>query len=124
MVQEFISQYGFQMIYTALMAFFGFIGIAVKNIIQKHTDDKTKKEVARTTVLATEQVYKDLTGTERFEIAVENASEVLTQKGIACTELELKLLIEAAVKEMNSNIAKVETAVAPKSKSKSKTEAK
>lgn len=122
MVKEFLTQYGFEMIYAALMFVFGFIGIAIKNIIQKYTDDKTKKEVARTTVLATEQVYKDLTGDERFDIAVENVSEVLTQKGIACTELELKLLIEAAVKEMNSNIAKAETKTA--SKAKTKAEAK
>lgn len=108
MVKEFLAQYGFEMIYAALMFFFGFIGIAIKTSINKYTDDKTKKEVAKTVVLAVEQMYADLTGDERYEKALESASEMLEQKGIVATELEIKMLIESAVKEMNSNIEKAE----------------
>ena len=128
MVKEFINLYGYDMLHTFVLAFFGFIGIAIKNVFKKYLDDKTKKEVAMTVVEAMEQMYSDLTGTERYEKAMESMSEMLAQKGIAVTELEIKMLIEAAVKEMNTNIKKTEAAtasiVAPKSKSKSKTEAK
>ena len=121
MVKEFLTQYGFEMIYAGLMFFFGFIGIAIKNTFQKYTDDKTKKDVALTVVKAMEQMYADWTGSERFDEAVRNISEMLEQKDIAATELEIKLLIEAAVKEMNMNAAKAEKKA---SKSKTKAEAK
>ena len=96
------------MLHTFVLALFGFIGIAIKNVFKKHLDDKTKREVAMTVVKAMEQMYADLTGTERYEKAMESMSEMLEQKGIAITELEIKMLIEAAVKEMNTNIKKTE----------------
>lgn len=106
MVNEFISQYGFELIATLFTAIAGAIGLAIKNLFNKHLDEKTKKEVAKTVVTGVEQIYKDLTGDERFEKAMETMSEMLTQKGIACTELEMKMLIESAVNEMNTNIKK------------------
>lgn len=106
MVNEFISQYGFELIFTAITAFFGFLGMLFKNMCNKHLDEKTKKEVAKTVVTGVEQMYQELTGTERYEKAMETMSEMLTQKGIACTELEMKMLIESAVNEMNTNIKK------------------
>ena len=108
MVKEFIALYGYDMLHTFVLALFGFIGIAIKNVFKKHLDDKTKREVAMTVVKAMEQMYADLTGTERYEKAMESMSEMLEQKGIAITELEIKMLIEAAVKEMNTNIKKTE----------------
>ena len=100
MFKEFISLYGMDLIHTALLALFGFLGIVFKNIFKKFADDKTKRDIAKTVVEAVEQMYKDLTGSERYEKAMESMSEMLTQKGIAATELEIKLLLEAAVKEM------------------------
>ena len=38
---------------------------------------------------------------EKYEKALEAASEMLSEKGISVTELELKMLIEAAVGEFN-----------------------
>ena len=108
MVQEFLTQYGFELIATIATTFFGFLGIVLKNIFKKYLDEKTKKEVAKTVVTAVEQMYAELTGDERYEKAMESMSEMLEQKGIAATELEIKMLIESAVKEMNSNIIKAE----------------
>lgn len=108
MVKEFIAQYGFEMIHAALMFIFGFIGIGIKTVIKNWFDDKTKRDIAMTVVEAMEQMYKDWTGSERFDEAVVNMSEMLEQKGIAATELEIKLLIESAVKEMNTHIKKTE----------------
>ena len=108
MVKEFIALYGYELVHTFVIALFGFIGIAIKNRFKKHLDDKTKKEVAMTVVEAMEQMYSDLTGTERYEKAMESMSEMLELKGIAVTELEIKMLIEAAVKEMNTHIKKTE----------------
>lgn len=106
MVKEFLSQYGMELVSTVVVAIMGFIGICIKNVIKKISDDKTKEQICKTVVKAVEQMYADLTGEERYEKAVESISEMLEEKGIAATELEVKMLIESAVKEMNINLGK------------------
>lgn len=106
MVKEFLTQYGMEIISTAVMAIFGFVGICLKNVIKKFSDERTKEQVCKTVVKAVEQMYSDLTGDERYEKAVESVSEMLEEKGIGATELEVKMLIESAVKEMNINLGK------------------
>ena len=106
MVKEFLSQYGMELVSTVVVAIMGFIGICIKNMIKKLSDDKTKEQVCKTVVKAVDQMYSDLTGDERYEKAVESISEMLEEKGIAVTELEVKMLIESAVKEMNINLGK------------------
>ena len=100
MVKEFLAQYGMEMISTIVVAIMGFIGICIKNMIKKISDDKTKEQVCKTVVKAVEQIYSDLTGTEKYEKAVENITDMLTEKGISATELEVQMLIESCVKEM------------------------
>ena len=106
MIKEFLTQYGMEIISTAVMAIFGFVGICLKNVIKKFSDERTKEQVCKTVVKAVEQMYSDLTGDERYEKAVESVSEMLEEKGIGATELEVKMLIESAVKEMNINLGK------------------
>ena len=104
MVKEFLAQYGMEIISTIVVAIMGFIGICIKNIIKKFSDDKTKQQVCKTVVKAVEQMYSDLTGTEKYEKAVENITDMLTEKGISATELEVQMLIESCVKEMKENL--------------------
>ena len=106
MIREFLTQYGMELVSTVVVAIMGFIGICIKNIIKKISDDRTKEQVCKTVVKAVEQMYSDLTGDERYEKAVESVSEMLEEKGIGATELEVKMLIESAVKEMNINLGK------------------
>ena len=56
-------------------------------------------------------MYKDLHGDEKLARALVVAASMLSQKGIKTTEEELKVLLEAAVKEMNDKFKK-ETAAA------------
>ena len=104
MVKEFLAQYGMEMISTIVVAIMGFIGICIKNVIKKISDDKIKEQVCKTVVKAVEQMYSDLTGTEKYEKAVENITDMLTEKGISATELEVQMLIESCVKEMKENL--------------------
>ena len=104
MVKEFLAQYGMEIISTIVVAIMGFIGICIKNVIKKISDDKTKQHVCKTVVKAVEQMYSDLTGTEKYEKAVENITDMLTEKGISATELEVQMLIESCVKEMKENL--------------------
>lgn len=102
---EFVSVYGTTILYSVLTAIAGYLGIVVKNLYQKYVNDKTKKDVVKTCVSAVEQLYKDLHGEEKYGKAVEAAADMLAEKGITITELEIRMLIEAAVSEFNNAFA-------------------
>ena len=101
MFVEFINQYGMQILYTVITAIAGYIGIAIKNLYTKYINDKTKEKVAKSAVRFVEQVYKDLHGEEKLNEALKAASEMLAEKGITVTDLEIRVLVEAAVGEFN-----------------------
>lgn len=113
MFAEFINTYGLQILYAIITAIAGYIGIVVKNLVTKYINDKTKQSVAKSAVQFVEQVYKDMHGEDKLKAALAAASEMLAEKGITVTDLEMRVLIEAAVAEFNEafkNTAKGETA--------------
>lgn len=103
--QEFLNTYGSTILYTLITTFgtaiLSFIGLKIKAIYEKISTDKIKKSVAKTCVEAIEQIYKDLHGEEKYEKCVEAVTAMLNQKGITVTDLEIKMLIESAVKQLN-----------------------
>lgn len=101
MFAEFINQYGMQILYAIITAVAGYVGIVIKNLCTKYINDKTKAAVAKTAVRFVEQVCKNLHGEEKLNEALLAASEMLAEKGITVSELELRVLIEAAVAEFN-----------------------
>lgn len=101
MFNQFISEYGTTILYTILTAIAGYVGIWVKSLYTKYVNDKTKQDVVKTCVSAVEQLYKDLRGEDKYNKVVESVSEMLSEKGITITELELKMLVEATVGEFN-----------------------
>lgn len=113
MFVEFINAYGMEIVYLLFTAVAGAIGIWFKNLYTKYANDKTKKDVVRTVVLGIEQIYKDLHGPEKLSQALHSASEMLAEKGINASELELRMLIEATVAEFNDafNSGKADPAV-------------
>lgn len=98
---QFINEYGTTILYTVLTALFGYFGIVAKKYFDKWFNTKEKKEIAKEVVNFTEQVYKTLHGEEKLNKAMEAMSEMLAEKGITITELEMKVLLEAAVAEFN-----------------------
>lgn len=101
MLNQFISEYGTTILYTILTAIAGYVGIWIKSLYAKYVNDKTKQDVAKTVVKAVEQMYKELHGEEKLQKALEAASEMLTNKGITISDIELRMLIEASVSEFN-----------------------
>lgn len=106
MLLEFINEYGMQLIYAVITAIAGYVGIALKHLVKKYLDDKTKLAVAKTAVKYVEQVFKDLHGEEKLQQALAAASDMLAEKSITVTDLELRVLIEAAVAEFNEAFKK------------------
>lgn len=99
--EQFMTQYGMELIGTALVAIAGAFGLIVKNLATKYLNDKTKQAVAKIVVRGVEQVYKDLHGEEKLNQALEMFADLLTEKGIQCSELEMRILLESAVAEFN-----------------------
>ena len=91
---------------TVLTGIFTYVGVVIKAQYTKYINDKTKKSVVDTVVKAVEQIYKDLHGEEKLNKAVEGASEMLAEKGITVSELELRYLIESSVNAFNEGFKK------------------
>lgn len=115
MFAEFINEYGIQIMYAAITAIAGYVGIVLKNLCTKYINDKTKRAVAKSAVQFVEQVYKDIHGEAKLNEALKCASEMLAEKGIAITSLELRVLVEAAVAEFNDAFKKEEISKNPES---------
>lgn len=105
---QFLNEYGTTILYTILTALFGYLGIVAKKYFDKWFETKEKKAIAEEVVKFTEQVYKALHGDEKLEMAMNAMSEMLAEKGIHITELEMRVLIEAAVAEFNKAFEKVD----------------
>ncbi len=103
---EIFSTYVLPVVVAIATALAGFIGTQLKGIYNKYVNDKTKEAVVRTCVKAAEQLYHDLSGQEKLKKAQEGAVEMLNEKGIPISELELNLLIESVVSEFNYGFAK------------------
>lgn len=108
---QFVNEYGTTILYTVLTALFGYFGIIAKNYFDKWFETKEKKEIAKEVVKFTEQVYKKLHGAEKLSKAMEAMSQMLAEKGIHITELEMQVLLEAAVAEFNKAFEKENTTV-------------
>ena len=96
-MNEFISTYGLPIIGSIITAVLGWVGIQIKALYERYVNTKEKQAVCRTVVAAVDQIYKDLGGEEKLNKAIEAASDMLNARGIACTELELRMLLESAV---------------------------
>lgn len=100
-ILEFLKQYGFEIVFTIFSAVLAFIGTRIRSIYEDHVKSKEKRQVVKDCVLMVEQVYTDIHGKEKFEKAKESIISILNDKGIPITDLEMDVLIEAAVQELN-----------------------
>ena len=96
-MKEFISVYGLPIIGSVVTAILGWVGVQIKALYQRYADTKEKQAVCKTVVAAVNQIYRDLGGEEKLAKAIEAASDMLNARGISCTELELRMMLEAAV---------------------------
>ena len=101
---ELLGSYVLPVLAAALTALAGFVGTQLKNLYRRWVDDKTKEAVVRTCVKAMEQLYRDVGGPEKLERAREGIRQMLEEKGIPITQLEMDMLIESVVSEFNQGL--------------------
>lgn len=104
--EEIFGTYVLPAIVSLVAAAAAFVGAQLKRLYEKYINDKTKQSVVRTCVKAAEQLYHDLSGPEKLQKAQEGVVQMLNEKGIPISELEMNLLIESVVSEFNYGFAK------------------
>lgn len=109
MFKQFVSEYGFQILFALLTAIAGFIGTQIKRIYETKVNDERKKKIVEQGVKAVEQMYKNLDGDEKFHKATDYICERLNQEGIYWTDLEIEMLVESCVAEFNKPWIKIHT---------------
>jgi hypothetical protein len=103
---EIVNTYGMEILGAILTALAGVVGLAIKKLATRYVNTEIKKSVARTVVQGVEQIYRTLGGPEKLAKAMETAAAMLQENGIYTTDLELRMLIEAAVGEFNEVFSK------------------
>ena len=86
---------------TFLTGVFTYIGNRLKKAYEEKVNNETAKAVVEDAVRFVEQVYTDLKGKEKLQMATEQVAEVLASKGIKITVAEINMLIESAVYGLN-----------------------
>lgn len=111
-VINFLNEYG---ILSAIITALGTaLGLLAKWLYNKTIGDKmkdeTKEKVASLVVKYTEQVWKDLHGEDKLQKALEAFHDMLSEKGITISDLEMRVLLESALAEFNNAFKKSEEA--------------
>lgn len=110
-VINFLNEYG--ILSAIITACASALGVLAKKLWDKTVGDKvkedTKKDVAKLVVKYVEQVYKDIHGEEKLDKALEAFSEMLGQKGIAISDLEMRVYLESALAGFNNAFTKTAT---------------
>ena len=106
MFEEFISAYGTTIIYGILSAAVTAIGAWIGRIYKEKVNDETKRKVVKTCCKAVKQLFYDLDGVEKYNKAVEAIEEMLAEKNISITDLEIKMLIEEVCSDFSEAVKK------------------
>lgn len=85
------------LVLSAAGIIFTALGTYLAMQVKKFLDTREKRALAEVSVKYVEQVGKLLGSEEKFDLALKTLSEQLQNTGINFTEVELKVLIEAAV---------------------------
>lgn len=72
----------------------------LKKVYQEKNFDETKRKVIKTVVNAIEQIYKDVSGDKKLQKAKEYIINILNQKNIQISELEMDMMIEEICNSM------------------------
>ena len=96
-LSEFMNQYGITLMHSIAIGIISYVSFAIKKIYKKFIDDKTKKEVISMVCKAINQLYPSESGTNKLNLAISNAKEILLEKGIKISDLELRMMIEYSV---------------------------
>lgn len=94
---EFTKEYGIEIIHSIVMGVFSYIALDIKKEYKKHMQDRTKKEVVDKVCHYVNEVYPNSTVEDKLNIANTSTKEILSEKGIKISDLELKVLLHNSI---------------------------
>ena len=89
---------------TFLTAVFTYLGNRIKTSYEQKANQQVTEQVIKSVVNYVEQVYVNIKGPEKLQKALEQASLILSEKGIKITDAEIYMLIESAVYGLNAGL--------------------
>lgn len=95
---EFINQYGLSIIHSVMVAILSYVSLAIKKIYGKYNDERIKKDVVKMVCQAVDQMYPSMNGDDKLNEAINNTKQILCEKGINISDLELRMYIESTVR--------------------------
>lgn len=104
-----IRNYVLQALIAALCLAMAWLGAEMRGLAKKWLDTEEKQKAAKTSVLYVQQLYKDLAGPEKMNLALETARELLEAKGIQFSRGEMVVMMEAAIAEFKEAFFQPET---------------
>ena len=101
MFEAFVNNYLMEILAAILTAVAAWLGAEFKKLYKEHVNTKVKKELADTVVQFVEQVYHNLHGEEKLNAGLAAFSDLLAEKGITVSDIEMRILLEASVAKFN-----------------------
>ena len=101
---DFTKEYGLDIVHTIVMGIFSYIAWDIKKVHKKNVQDKTKKEVVKMVCNYVNEIYPNSSISEKLNEASSGTMEILKEKGIVISDLELKVLLHNSIYEMNNKL--------------------
>ena len=101
---DFTKEYGLDIIHTIVMGVFSYIALDIRKIHKKIIQDKTKKEVVKMVCNYVNEIYPSSSINDKLSEASEGIREILKEKGINISDLELKVLLHNSIYEINNEL--------------------
>ena len=101
---DFTKEYGLDIIHSIVMGVLSYIVIDVKKVYKKYIQDKTKKDVVKMVCRYVDEVYDSSSACDKLNIAFTNIREILKEKGIVISDLELEVLLHNSIYLMKNEL--------------------
>ncbi len=101
---DFTKEYGLDIIHSIVMGIFSYIVIDIKKAYKKYIQDKMKKDVVKMVCRYVNEVYPTSSGEKKLDIAFTSINDILKEKGIMISDLELRVLLYNSIYLMKSKL--------------------
>ena len=102
---DMLTLYAPSFLEAVLMFAVGLLALAANKYVKPILQNKVIMVIAKNVVLAVEQTYKDLHGEQKLNKGLEAFSEMLAAKHIKVSANEMRVMLEAALAELNGVFA-------------------
>ena len=99
---DFIKDYGHIITHSVVMGILSYIALDIKKEYQKILKDRTKKDVVKMVSRYINEIYPS--DNNKLDKAFINTKEILKEKGIVISDLELKVLLHNSIYEINNKL--------------------